>query len=236
MAWSIWTRLRQALSQHRSSVTFLSAFVVFATFIFKDAANDNLKEIISAIESVRERRSRAEDRDDMLVAIREIKKNAQILKSNLADGVPIDRTTEIQTENEDYLTHNYLEIINSLDYVRVLVEQLPHKKKYYERQVEELSRLNIEFSEREKNWRENLAPSDASQSPEFLAIHKGWFEVTRRARQLLQDADRDTTARLTSDKRYHRVVVGLSYLLFTLGWGLGLLTNVAGFPGIGRAE
>src|SRR5260370_40497252 len=77
-----WNHLLKALQKHKAFVTIFSAFIVFASFIVKDAWDDHLKELANAIKSAEESMKHKDEQVALARAFEGIRRGLNLLLAN----------------------------------------------------------------------------------------------------------------------------------------------------------
>ena len=123
-------RLKELLTQHRRLVTFIGALIVFVTFVVKDGLREQLKDLVSSIDSAESVFAIRNDANTTAMWLQRLQEQVDWiaekikLKGTSYSGDMVERT------------HSTLEIISevhesiavSLDNISNLIEKVPHQE------------------------------------------------------------------------------------------------------------
>lgn len=230
-------RVKVFFVQHRRLLTFAGALIVFVTFIVKDGLREQLKDLVSSIDSA-----------ESVFAIRNDTATTAMWLQRLQEQV--DWIAEkIKLKGTSYSgdmverLHSSLEIINevheslavSLDNISQLLEKVPGQQ--------QSEKKHKELEERLKDLREQrdaLLLIFGREPMSILWKIAPLLNETQKAsddtRQLAKDVLAEATKKRKAREKIVNTTTWASYVLYTLGWGLGLAGRVYGAGDLGGAE
>ena len=229
--------LKVFITQHRRLVTFIGALIVFVTFIVKDGLREQLKDLVSSIDSAESVFAIRNDATTTAMWLQRLQEQVDWiaekikLKATSYSGDMVERT------------HSSLEIINevheslgvSLDNISKLVEKVPGQKQSIQK-VEEIKKRLQELRDQHDVLVQIFTREPMGViwklAPLLSETQKTSDDTRLLARQVLATA---VTARKQREE-----VVGVatwaSYVLYTLGWSLGLAGRLYGVDDAEMAE
>jgi hypothetical protein len=213
-------RFSAAFARHKTAINVLSAFVVFTSFAVKEGWDQQLREqaaIIGSAESrfdtEQQREADADNYDYLLTVIR----------SSTGERCGHPALTEARDDRE--IIDRTLEKIQA---------KMAEADEFYSALPDD-KRLSADFkqaTERYTSVQEEVVSFDLETSDE---PGPDASDVKSDLRDLLYEVDtlQDNTDRLASkvrdrSEKYHKICAVITYLLFTVGWGSGLITTVVG--------
>lgn len=224
-----WNGLTAFLGKHNKVVTVLSAFIVFWSFIIKDAWDEHLKELAGTVAAARDRARDSENFDYTLDYLRATLEQLDLLKRKLVDNENVKEKTSAQLE-VGFVNQVEDAIFADLDEVDSLAKVLPHPD-HYLGEVKRLRDLHGKYG-LELTRLDTLANLNKERTPaeeqQLVAIGKQSSQILSSADRLRMQAIHEAEAVRDWNERYHAICRRISYWLFACGWPLGLLSNLAG--------
>jgi hypothetical protein len=230
-------RLKIFLGQHRRLMTFTGALIVFVTFVLKDGLREQLKDLVSSIDSAESVFAIRNDTATTAMWLQRIQEQVDWvaekikLKGTSYSGDMVERMhSSLEIMNEVYES-----LAVSLDNISQLLEKVPGQK--------ENEKKHREIEERLRNLREQREALLVVVTREPMSIL--WriaplLNETQKASDDTRQLARDVLAEATKKRKERENIVNAttwaSYVLYTLGWGLGLVGRVYGAEEIGAAE
>jgi hypothetical protein len=230
-------RLKIFFGKHRRLVTFIGALIVFVTFVIKDGLREQLKDLVSSIDSA-----------ESVFAIRNDTATTAMWLQRLQEQV--DWIAEkIKLKGTSYSgdmverMHSSLEIINevhesldvSLGNISQLLEKVPGQQQNEKKHKEIEDRLRDL-----REQREALLMIFTREPMSILWKIAPLLSETQKASDDTRQFAKDVLAEATKERKQRERVVNAttwtSYVLYTLGWGLGLAGRVYGVDGVEGAD
>jgi hypothetical protein len=241
------SRLRLFLGRHDSVVIFIGAFIVFATFIFREEVREELKDLVGSIDSAQTVFATRRD----VSAIGEQLNTVGTIASDIASTV-LGGRTEIDRQQNSVLalrfrvfaTRDYAgTLAASVDNISHLLEKLDPKTAQNTR----LTQLRAKTTnlrnrcEEEMNHLEPWAidakhPKTALEmsrlNQELMPLIIDSVDVSQDIQKLAEDVLKRAEEAKKKQERRYRIVNWLSVGFFTAGWGLGLIAKLCGVDGV----
>jgi hypothetical protein len=225
-------RLKIFLGQHRRLMTFTGALIVFVTFVIKDGLREQLKDLVSSIDSAESVFAIRNDTSMTAMWLQRLQEQVDWI----AEKIKLKGTTYSSDMVERM--HSSLEIINevhdcltvSLDNIMQLLEKAPGQREN-EKKYKELEDRLRDLREQ----REALVMVFTREPMSVLWKIAPLLNETQKASDDTRQLARDVLAEAAKERKSRETIVNAatwaSYVLYTLGWGLGLAGRVYGSAG-----
>jgi hypothetical protein len=224
---SIWQRCLYSLGRHKNAVTIISAFLVFISFIVKDSWDEHLKDLATSIENARKDIDRDDEHSLMLTILRAVYIDSTALEAKLIEGKS-DTKDSIKVSNiraNDYDSQN--SVIRNVEIAGRVSKFLPDRQEY-EKQFKEINLANASLGGDMSKFEAKKIEFGAEQRK---VLDERISKLVSRADRLRGKALLEADSLHDWNERYHKICVRLTYLLFAVGWALGLVSNLAGVKG-----
>jgi hypothetical protein len=231
-------RFLKLLSKHQLLPAFIGAAVVFGTFIVKETLREHLKDFAESL-----------DRSETLFTLRRDHSFLQSELSLVHQSLRESKYTRIGASKLEEYNQKRGELFGvmsvfseTLDNCLELVQQLPAKRG--ESYIKELDRIQLLFDNLDKA-RYNIMPDVRDSTfvdPEWFKLRNAILnEMTISVMYDKNDVDRialkifaDAREVRHENEHWYQVCTWVSYFLYTLGWGLGLVGRLVGVGGVGE--
>lgn len=236
--------------RHGRLLSFVGAFVVFGTFVLKDAVREQLKILVDSISSAQSFYLRQRDMADIQARLSVIDQALSINYRNVEALRTHKEPLAPPLADWFYATDAYNhESTTSLDQMNQLMKVLPYDHALSSRREILIARLskNKEDDRRlasETAYVDGVPDQDASANRkraeghllEAVAVSTESAEIADATRTLVKDLLAHAEVTQAKAERRYRICTWVSYVLYTLGWSLALLGrifSVEGLPGLG---
>jgi hypothetical protein len=248
-------RVRQFFVAHKRWFSFIGAVVVFATFVSKEVLRDNLKDLVGALENAQTLFELRGDNASLRTQIFDLQVRILDIYDKIVTSKPrSDFARDVgQNLGGIYEVDEELRLVEpTLANTAELVGKLPpsdERAKALNRCREELKQAH-DASAEAKSTVQNLSASRKflPHPPPFTNDEQGQLassvgKAANASRAVWQDVEESTLkifeeARQYKEKkeRQYKHWTLATYVLYTLGWTLGLLGSLYGVSGEGNPE
>jgi hypothetical protein len=230
-------RLKTILTKHHRTLTLLGALIVFITFVVKDGLRERLKDLVSSIESAQNVFAIRNDTAITSTWLQRLQEQVDWV----AEKIKLRGTSYAGDVVEQ--THSSLEITNevheslavSLGNISSLMEKVPGQRDNearYEDLNKELTNLREQHDVLAQLFVRQPMDIVWKIAPLLNDTQKASDETRALAKDVLATA---SEARKKREKMMN-FVTWLSYVLYTLGWGLGFAGRLYGVNDLSGAE
>lgn len=215
------------LARHKTVITVLSAFVVFASFAVKEGWDEYVKELATTVGAAQSRYlaeiKKEDDKDKLVWLVGIINSVGDICGHRTPRSI---LRSDWQVINEDLPEDEIM--LNDLS---DLYDALP----YYEPLYHELESVKIEEQALARKAHVLERQHADSADPAVQEIADGMLTLSGDM-GLLDDNVMVHAENIRSrNERYHKICTRITYCLFALGWALGLIANIVGIKTSGSA-
>jgi DNA-binding transcriptional MerR regulator len=229
--------IKDFVVRHHRTLTFIGALVVFVTFVVKDGLREQLKDLVSSISTAESVFAIRNDTSTTTMWLQRLQEQVDWV----AEKIKL-KGTSFSGDMVEKL-HSSLEITNemheslgvSLENISTLIEKVPgqlqHKKQYEE--------LEVKLKElREKH--DALLQVFTREPMAITWTIAPLLSETQAASDDTRSLAKDVLSAATGARKRREAVVNaatwLSYLLYTLGWGLSLVGRLYGAEDLSVSE
>jgi hypothetical protein len=249
------SRLKSFLLKHNRSLTFIGAFIVFTTFVVKEGIRENLKELKDSIGNAKNVFMIREDFYILHDRLKAIQLGMNVLsegqRTASADGdeglstrTVIERGVVLKT-----ITDDQVEMASLLDNLQELMGKVAVDAadlEGFRRRLDELMKLHydimISLQKAHREFLEGAQKEDGGRG-ELGQIDVGLVRLLEKDGELLFEVEpvvektlRSAVGEGEKKERFYKICTWASYLLYTIGWGLGLVGRVFSVKGLGSGE
>jgi hypothetical protein len=248
-------RVRRFLVAHKRWLSFIGAVVVFATFVSKEVLRDNLKDLVGALENAQTLFELRGDNSLLRTQIFDLRVRILDIYDKLVTSKPRSDFARDVSQNLSsiYEVDEELRLVEpTLANTAELVSKLPpiaEHTKALGRCREELKQAR-EASAEAKSTVQNLSASRKflPHPPPFTNDEQGQLvssvgkaaNASRTAWQVVEESTLkifEEARQYKEDKeRQYKHWTWATYVLYTLGWTLGLVGSLYGVSGEGNSE
>jgi hypothetical protein len=248
-------RVRRFLVVHKRWLSFIGALLVFATFVSKEVLRDNLKDLVGALENAQTLFELRGDNASLRTQIFDLRVRILDIYDKLVTSKPrSDFARDIsQNLSSIYEVDEELRLVEpTLANTTELVSRLPpnaERTKALDRCRQELQQAHAASAEAQSTV-QNLSASRKflPHPPPFTNDEQGQLasavgKAANASRTAWQDVEESTLkifeeARQYKEKkeRQYNHWTWASYVLYTLGWTLGLVGSLYGISGEASSE
>lgn len=197
-------RIVSQFKKYRRVLSVFGLFIVFITFVVKDAYREQLSEL----------RARVSSEYNLFTIELEFKKLAEDIDQ---DNTPPDRQDNcLEVAREK----NSLELM--LNGIAYFVDAFPDKERWKPR----LDELYSKYNHANDIWMAFGSHQRPGQSVDCIGVLGLYFEVREKANFLSGDLSQDADETLERTEKRYRLMTWISYVLYTVGWGLTLLDRM----------
>lgn len=244
-------KMKRWVSKHNRLIGLVGALIVLTTFIVKDALHEHLKEIVDEEHAKRNLISIRQDNNafsrqlDLLQIIisntsappngTEAQVRCDLAYFEMLNGIPrrygnqIDAVAELEYALLIPPYHTKEEEVNiEATMGHVIDTVIPEQKKLGQAYAESLYDEIKAIQRDDHGLAVALAITGKSQLKDFAQIMR---EMNRTFTETAQDELKRSDAIITRDDYVYRQCTYLSYVLYTLGWGLALVSRFYGVDG-----
>jgi len=232
---------RNYVSRHSRLLIFVGALIVFVTFLVKEGLRERLKDLVDSIDTAQSVFVAERENQQMSQRLAEIYRISVVSYDNMhnpapqpGEAYPITIATIMSHYQGAYDAEQRLE--SELNAVDRLLEKLPTDQN----RDKKLNDLQTQFKAVQKtdeDFRNTPSPRSTSELKENLnsAVsleHQAWDTETA-IQNLSLSILKDSAEVKKRDETYFKIATWGSYLLYCLGWGLGLIGKLFGLDGLG---
>jgi hypothetical protein len=232
---------RNYVSRHSRLLIFVGALIVFVTFLVKEGLRERLKDLVDSIDTAQSVFVAERENQQMSQRLAEIYRISVVSYDNMhnpapqpGEAYPITIATIMSHYQGAYDAEQRLE--SELNAVDRLLEKMPTDQN----REKKLNDVQTQFKAVQKNdegFRNTPSPHSTSELKENLnsAVsleHQAWDTETA-IQNLSLSILKDSGEVKKRDETYFKIATWGSYLLYCLGWGLGLIGKLFGFDGFG---
>jgi hypothetical protein len=240
---SLSTAIKRTIKKQSSWITVLGAAVVFAMFVVKDAYRDELRDVANSI-------SEAQRFFVIDASFMSVDKRLQVIQNAVGRSPKSDMKQPVTLDNiDDWMMVTTLEddqkqiaprIAGELESIGELLRDIPDQKEDSDHLAQISIELNVEAVDADnlihKDWGKNAT---AGKKKEILSLQESvpmrvmsdrstLADLDKRTKKLYQKAFLDANLeRLEREKRLRQATIA-SYVLYPLGWVIGLLGKLYG--------
>lgn len=223
--------------KHRRLMTFTGALIVFVTFVVKDGLREQLKDLVSSIDSAENVFAIRNDTATTATWLQRLQEQVDWiaekikLKGTSYSGDMVERMhSSFEITNE---MHESLAV--SLDNISQLLEKVPGQQQNEKKHKEIEDRLRDL-----REQREALLTIFTREPMSILWKIAPLLNETEKASDDTRQLAKDVLAEAAKERKQREKIVNVttwtSYVLYILGWGLGLAGRVYGVGGIEGGE
>jgi hypothetical protein len=222
-------RVKRFLTKHRRVMTFVGALIVFVTFVVKDGVRERLKDLAASINSAESVFAIRNDTATTAMWLQRIQEQVDwvsekvTLKGTKYSGDMVERLhSSLEITNE---VHESLAV--SLDNISQLLEKVPGQRQNEKKHKEIEDRLRDL-----REQREALLMVFTREPMSILWKIAPLLNETQMASDGARQLAKDVLTEAAKERKQRETLLGvctwMSYILYTLGWGLGLAGRVYG--------
>lgn len=222
-------RFRAFARSHNRLLTFVGALIVFFTFVIKEGLREHLKDLVDSIDSAQTFYTVRSDSQNLSAKLSDLQQHLADLEDEVSsrnnksgDGSqddPAIRTGAVKSALDA------LEV--SLDNMSHLAGKLPEAPTYEKTIAALQQKIDQTYSTLEEDVSSQEGLDEFRQTPETEIEARARLlshQVDSAASALLQDAGKEQARR----EHYFEVCTWISYGLYVIGWGVGLLGRILG--------
>jgi hypothetical protein len=230
--------LKNFVTEHRRMLGFVGALIVFVTFMVKDGLREELKDLVSSIDSAEDVFAIRNDSSTTAMWLQRLQEQVDWvaektkLKGTSYSGDMVERThSSLEITREQHES-----IAMAFENIRRLIEKLHGRKK----EEEQLAALEKRL-EAAREEHDVLALKFGREPMSVLWAIAPLLNETEAISEDTRQLAKDLLGAAATERKHRETVYGVStwasYLLYTLGWSLGLAGRIFGISDLeGGAE
>jgi len=232
---------RTFVSRHSKLLIFVGALIVFVTYLVKEGLRERLKDLVDSVDKAQSAFVAERENQQLSQRLAEIYRVGIISYDNMhtpapppGQPYPITISTIMSHYQGAYDTEQRLE--NEWNAVDRLLEKMP-KDQNREKQLNVLQTQLKAVQKADEDFRNTQSPRSPSELKENLNAavsleHQAWDTETA-IQNFALSILKDSAEIKKRDETYFKIATWSSYLLYCLGWGLGLVGKLFGLDGLG---
>jgi hypothetical protein len=228
-------KFRAFLKKRAHLLTFVGALIVFFTFVTKEGIVEHWKDTVSAVDTA-EYRFRTSSISMEILG--HVFGNANTLEriENKVNGQGDLNHARLEEEHIN-LGRNYEQLMLASD----LLKKLPANSQDSDRLSQLLAESN-QFNDAINAAAERLEgagagpPDPVRTTTEIMPLTLRGMAFEKSAADFVHAVRERAVEERDKDERYLKYATWASYVLYTLGWGLGLFAKLYGVEGVGAGE
>jgi hypothetical protein len=225
---------RTFLKRHHRIIIIIGAFIVFLTFVTKDAIRDQLKEETDSLQSAETLYLSWIRNNDLLVSLDDIETRIGNLQESV-EKTSIPNATAKNRQTVEFV-HRINRVTKGLRSLHTALSPLIDKVPAYRQEYETLDKGLIEMEARQDEVSNEIQKSeDANRTEEeHIALLNrafkgmGTSDVYSKVNEFPPKLIATFFEKKERKEKLYKNCTWLSYILYTVGWGLALIGRLAG--------
>jgi hypothetical protein len=243
-------RIGKLIKEHNKIVTYAAALIIFLTFIVREGLREQWKESSDTMEAVLNTAALEHTTTSIALQLGEVADKIDALSesSTLRSKEP---ASYLQAERKlNKVDNSESGMWLKLGFGSILTSKLPERSSLRQKLSDLTEEYNKEHAQSEKLHYAlyHTSQEGAASSPEMLdqaarqygeqivALSVSYENLDRRMSALASDLISEAKQVRIRNDRLSRVAWWISAILFTIGWGLGLVAKLYGLPEQGEGE
>jgi hypothetical protein len=229
--------LSRLIRKHSRLLIFLGALIVFITFIIREGLREHLKDLVDSIDSAQGVFVVEQENQQLSQALAELYRLDSATYTNVLTHSPNPGQITLQSvELHWQATYAAIQRLNTeCAAARRLLIKVPHEKK----QEDDLERLQTRTDAVANDYKDFIPGGDDQTQPELERKMNTIWAIEHKAFDLETNLQTFTASLLTQslaiknkNSEYFEASTWVSYLLYAIGWGMGLIGKLYGLEGV----
>jgi len=232
MAWTVINRVKSFFQKHGRLLSFVGALIVFTTFIVKDAIREHLKDLVDAVNSAEEAYRNetsialvSKQIVDLELQLDSFEKAMQFHRSAVTERTMANRDAATTTK---FMLENLETLNNTLPTGATFRGRINDHKTILQKLEEGLLELDRRSQATGLYEKRTTGEEDTAKRLNNGVWAEYWLFVIPMGDKVLAEANEAKKRR----EIYYKACTAASYMLYALGWSLGLAGRLFSVEGL----